>query len=85
MEPVGKTRVRRADVVVTPHRMESPCCPSCKRAVSTRPENPFFPFCSDRCRAVDLGRWLGGEYRIAQRTPDEDEDGEAPAPEEALH
>ena len=23
-----------------------------------------FPFCSERCRLVDLGRWLDGEYRI---------------------
>lgn len=53
----------------------TPRCPSCKRAVLTRPENPCFPFCSDRCRAVDLGKWLGGEYRIVQRTDDEDEDG----------
>ncbi|MFZ5445460.1 MAG: DNA gyrase inhibitor YacG [Myxococcota bacterium] len=55
-------------------------CPSCKREVLSRPENPCFPFCSERCRAVDLGRWLGGEYRIAARSQDEDEDGDA-APE----
>jgi len=32
-----------------------------------RPENPSFPFCSPRCRTVDLGRWLGGDYRLPVR------------------
>jgi uncharacterized protein len=26
--------------------------------------NPFRPFCSERCKLIDLGRWAGGEYRI---------------------
>jgi endogenous inhibitor of DNA gyrase (YacG/DUF329 family) len=26
--------------------------------------NKLFPFCSERCHLVDLGRWLGEEYRI---------------------
>jgi endogenous inhibitor of DNA gyrase (YacG/DUF329 family) len=30
--------------------------------------NKRFPFCSERCRLVDLGRWLGEEYRIAGET-----------------
>lgn len=65
--------------MVTP---KAPECPSCKRAVLTPPENRCFPFCSDRCRTIDLGKWLGGEYRIAQQTTDEDEDGEvSPLPE----
>jgi endogenous inhibitor of DNA gyrase (YacG/DUF329 family) len=32
---------------------------------------PDFPFCSQRCRLIDLGRWLGGSYRIAA-DPEED-------------
>jgi endogenous inhibitor of DNA gyrase (YacG/DUF329 family) len=31
----------------------------------SRAEWPQFPFCSPRCRLIDLGRWLGEEYRIA--------------------
>jgi len=27
-------------------------------------DNPAYPFCSERCRLVDLGRWLGEEYRV---------------------
>lgn len=60
---------------------KAPECPSCRRAVLLRSENPCFPFCSERCRAIDLGRWLGGEYRIAASSADEDEDGNTPAEE----
>lgn len=62
----------------------APECPSCRRAVLLRPENPCFPFCSERCRAIDLGRWLGGEYRIPVESPDEDDDGDT-APERPPH
>lgn len=55
--------------------MAAPKCPICRADVGPRPENPAFPFCSRRCRRVDLGKWLGEEYRVVDRTPDEDEDG----------
>jgi endogenous inhibitor of DNA gyrase (YacG/DUF329 family) len=32
--------------------------------VKPAPENPAFPLCSARCKAVDLGRWLTESYRI---------------------
>ena len=38
-------------------------CPVCKKSVDRDNEN--FPFCSDRCRTTDLGRWAAGDYRIA--------------------
>jgi len=37
-------------------------CPICKKAVALG--DPDFPFCSDRCRLIDLGRWASEEYRI---------------------
>jgi endogenous inhibitor of DNA gyrase (YacG/DUF329 family) len=37
-------------------------CPTCKKAVEE--EEKYFPFCSERCRWVDLGRWLDEDYRI---------------------
>ena len=52
-------------------------CPTCKYEVLPRDVNLAFPFCSVRCREVDLGRWLGEEYRIADASPAEDEDGQA--------
>jgi uncharacterized protein len=41
-----------------------PRCPTCKKAAAPRGENPSFPFCSPRCKLVDLGRWLGEDYRV---------------------
>ncbi|HET6437256.1 MAG TPA: DNA gyrase inhibitor YacG [Anaeromyxobacter sp.] len=37
----------------------------CGRPAAPRSRNRSFPFCSDRCRLVDLSKWLGGEYRIS--------------------
>ena len=34
---------------------------------------PDYPFCSKRCRTIDLGRWLGEEYRVAKPEPDDDD------------
>ncbi len=31
--------------------------------------NPFRPFCSERCKLIDLGNWLGGRYRISTPAP----------------
>jgi len=56
-------------------------CPICKKDVAPRAENPAFPFCSDRCKLIDLGKWLGGDYRVPAR-PEEDEDGASPLPDE---
>ncbi len=47
-------------------------CPIC----GTKSEMAYRPFCSVRCRDVDLGRWLGGGYAIAGGEVDADEDGE---------
>jgi endogenous inhibitor of DNA gyrase (YacG/DUF329 family) len=51
-------------------------CPSCKKGVATEPGSrpASFPFCSDRCKLVDLGRWLGEEYRVAAPVTEQDED-----------
>jgi endogenous inhibitor of DNA gyrase (YacG/DUF329 family) len=39
-------------------------CPICQAPCPPRAENPAYPFCSQRCQLVDLGRWLDGDYRI---------------------
>ncbi len=45
-------------------------CPTCKTLVlETSPE---VPFCSDRCRRIDLGKWAAGEYRISSPILDPD-------------
>jgi endogenous inhibitor of DNA gyrase (YacG/DUF329 family) len=40
-------------------------CPICDTAMPGQPtEWPDYPFCSARCRKIDLGRWLGEKYRV---------------------
>ncbi len=38
-------------------------CPICKREMRWE-GNPFRPFCSERCKLIDLDNWLEGRYRI---------------------
>ncbi len=38
-------------------------CPACRTLVLAGDEN--FPFCSDRCRLIDLGKWASGGYKIS--------------------
>ena len=52
-------------------------CPICKKPVPPRAENRAFPFCSDRCKLVDLGKWLGEEYRVPGERPGDGEGGTA--------
>jgi endogenous inhibitor of DNA gyrase (YacG/DUF329 family) len=59
-------------------------CPNCGRLVARFPAQaaPFFPFCSRRCKLVDLGKWFRGEHRIegppgeGTEGPSAGEDGE---------
>lgn len=41
-------------------------CPICKKPVNYLPENPFRPFCSERCKLVDLGKWFEQDYSIPE-------------------
>lgn len=43
-------------------------CPQCGTYIEYRPENPFRPFCSDRCKLIDLGAWAEERYAIAGNT-----------------
>jgi len=38
-------------------------CPTCKKEIQWDAA-PFRPFCSERCRLIDLGAWATGDYRI---------------------
>jgi endogenous inhibitor of DNA gyrase (YacG/DUF329 family) len=39
-------------------------CPQCGKEIED-PKLSSRPFCSDRCKLIDLGKWISGEYRIA--------------------
>ena len=60
---------------VTPLRPKRPC-PECGRPSA----RDTYPFCSARCKNVDLNRWLSGAYVIPERDG-EDEDGAGSPPE----
>ncbi len=48
-------------------------CPSCGGDSVYAPENAFRPFCSERCRNVDLGAWASESFRVPTEAPPEDE------------
>ena len=54
-------------------------CPICKHPAELREKNAAFPFCSARCRLVDLGKWLDGGYVL--QTTEHDESGSPEEPD----
>jgi endogenous inhibitor of DNA gyrase (YacG/DUF329 family) len=48
-------------------------CPRCGNETETE-GNPFRPFCSERCKLLDLGNWLSGNYRFPTAETPEDDD-----------
>ncbi|MHC4959841.1 MAG: DNA gyrase inhibitor YacG [Planctomycetota bacterium] len=46
-------------------------CPTCHKSVEADPEKRSgdYPFCSERCRLLDLHKWLSGDYKIPVTTP----------------
>jgi endogenous inhibitor of DNA gyrase (YacG/DUF329 family) len=57
-------------------------CPRCGKQIDadeSKPLPPSFPFCSERCRLIDLGKWFDEEYRVPGKpalpqTPPPDEE-----------
>ena len=41
------------------------CCPTCKRHIEWTDAYPYRPFCSERCRLIDLGAWLSEQRAIS--------------------
>lgn len=53
-------------------------CPNCNRQVEWQ-DNPFRPFCSERCKLVDFGKWIDEEYRVpGKAVSSEHEEDEGP-------
>jgi uncharacterized protein len=54
-------------------------CPICQREMEgERADWPQFPFCSPRCKTIDLGRWLGGTTYGVPSTRGDQEPGDEP-------
>jgi uncharacterized protein len=61
------------------HDMKQPVvnCPHCGKIIAWDTSNPYRPFCSERCKLIDLGQWAAETYRIPDTGKDlekEDED-----------
>ena len=48
-------------------------CPTCGAPVEWKTDNEFRPFCSDRCKLIDLGAWASEEHKIPVAPDAEDE------------
>jgi len=46
-------------------------CPICRKPVAKTAED--FPFCSERCRLIDLGKWASGQYVVSSPIHDTDD------------
>jgi len=53
-------------------------CPQCGKEVVWGDESPYRPFCSERCKLIDLGQWANEGYRIP--LAEEQEGAELPDP-----
>ena len=56
-------------------------CPTCRRAIEWSDQFPHRPFCSERCRLIDLGAWLSEKHAIADDSAAAD-DERRPSPNE---
>jgi endogenous inhibitor of DNA gyrase (YacG/DUF329 family) len=63
-------------------KKEDISCPTCGKKGSWTPENKFRPFCSSRCKLIDLGDWADEKHRVPgepanpSESPDKKEDFE---------
>jgi uncharacterized protein len=49
-------------------------CPNCKKLSVYSTSNAFRPFCSERCKMIDLGDWANENYKIPDNKPPEEPD-----------
>jgi len=67
----------RVNAMVTPAQQPSSSarqvpCPTCGGPSLYSPANPYRPFCSERCRQIDLGAWANEDFRMPAEAPPED-------------
>jgi endogenous inhibitor of DNA gyrase (YacG/DUF329 family) len=53
-------------------------CPRCGQPALFSPENPWRPFCGERCKMIDLGAWASETYRVPADSGKPDDDEERP-------
>jgi endogenous inhibitor of DNA gyrase (YacG/DUF329 family) len=61
-------------------------CPQCGTGIEWNPANRYRPFCSERCKMIDLGAWATERYRVPvtetddPEVPDENPEDDRPRP-----
>lgn len=70
-DPSSKRSDQREDANVAGRPARNRSCRVCGKPVKTTEAS--FPFCSDRCRLVDLGEWFNESYRMTRRIDEVDE------------
>ena len=61
--------------------MTKVACPTCSKKIEYKPENPYRPFCSERCKLIDLGEWASEGYKIPT-APDVEDYSSGMSPDE---
>jgi hypothetical protein len=70
-----------ASGALTPATVATVACPTCGKSVEWHGSAPWRPFCSERCKLIDLGEWMSERHRIPGEPADEGEStAEPPAP-----
>jgi endogenous inhibitor of DNA gyrase (YacG/DUF329 family) len=54
--------------------MKDVACPCCGKLTAFTPANKWRPFCSERCKMMDLGAWAAESYRVASEDPPAEDD-----------
>ena len=54
-------------------------CPHCAKTLEWKPANAYRPFCSERCKLIDLGAWAAGGYSVPSVESADHADDPAPA------
>jgi endogenous inhibitor of DNA gyrase (YacG/DUF329 family) len=57
-----------------PPRTRIAACPQCGKSSRLDPSNPWRPFCSERCKMLDLGAWFEDRYAIPAEDQGQDTD-----------
>ena len=53
--------------------MKTVKCPTCMKVIVWERHSPYRPFCSERCKLIDLGDWASEAHRIPDREPVDDD------------
>ena len=72
--PPSKSNSAPDDSSIKPREVT---CPNCKGLSIYSSDNPYRPFCSQRCKNSDFGAWASEEHRLPDESPTDDPDFEA--------